>query len=313
VESLSALAQSPLFSKLSIVIAGLILVGLFWWRAGSIHIILDRIWRLIAGKTEVHDSVLKSLLVESRDVEKFVFFYRLKVETMEEIHKLATWMRKHSIGIARLQKMRPWVDVNSPQIVLQPPARYVLHRFLIALLTMGATAVISPAPFVHEAFLQMRASTVWFKTDAVSVQAIWGGWKFNRLQCLADRSAVAKLTGFNIGETNSICDALNNDGLKPLVEQTVTIQKWIGIAFVLSAFAVGLHNLFAAISAQEAVNLRKKIDLVGDGSDREQRHAASHDSPSTASMSEPALPTSLPASKPRARTRKKVLPEQVVD
>ncbi|MCF2135223.1 hypothetical protein IHE27_03375 [Mycetohabitans endofungorum] len=101
-ESLSTFVQSPALSPLSIIFGGLIMVGLFWWRAGSIHIVLDRLWRLVAGKADVHDPVLKALLLESRDIEKFKYTYRLKVETMAAIHRLDKWRRTHEISMSRL-------------------------------------------------------------------------------------------------------------------------------------------------------------------------------------------------------------------
>ncbi|WP_423739680.1 DUF6216 family protein [Cupriavidus basilensis] len=111
-ESLSAFVQSPLFSRLSIVITGLALLVLFWWRAGSIHSILERLWLLIAGKAEVHDPELKSIFQKNRDLEKFRFFYRLKVEPLADVRKLAAWMEVHGVGMSRLQRMRRWVDIR---------------------------------------------------------------------------------------------------------------------------------------------------------------------------------------------------------
>lgn len=136
VDSLSTFVQSPLFSRLSVVLGGLIVVGLFWWRAGSIHTVLDRLWRLVAGKADVHDPVLKSLLLESRDIEKFQFIYRLKVETMVDVHKLATWMETRGVGMARLQKIRRWVDVTSAEVVSQPPRHYVRSHCVFGCMAM---------------------------------------------------------------------------------------------------------------------------------------------------------------------------------
>lgn len=124
-ESLSSFVQSPLLSRASIALAGLLALAFFWWRAGSIHSVLDRIWRLIAGKADVHDPVLKALLQESRDIEKFQFIYRLKVETMNEMRELIAWMATHRVGMSKLQTMRKWIDTTSKEIIRQPPKHYV--------------------------------------------------------------------------------------------------------------------------------------------------------------------------------------------
>lgn len=258
-ESLSTFVQSPLFSRLSVGLGGLIALGIFWWRAGSIHSVLDRAWRLIAGKADVHDPVLKSLLQESRDIEKFQFIYRLKVETMGEMRALASWMAEHRVGMARLQKMRHWIDVGTTEMIRQPPKRYMLCHFLLACLAMVGIICIAPLAASHEAYLQMRTSKVWFKTDTVAVKSPTERWSFDRTQCIANRATVAQLTGFNARETDAVCNALMNDGLKPLVKQTIEFQAWAGIVGVLLALVLAFFSIGAASAAQAAATLRKRL------------------------------------------------------
>ena len=259
-ESLSAFVQSPLFSPISVALLGVITISFFWWRAGSIHSVLDRIWWLIAGKADVHDPVLKSLLKESRDIEKFQFIYRLKVETMAEIRTLASWMSKHGIGMTQLQRTRRWIDISSVEVVRQPPKRYVLVHLLFALFSMLAIVVIAvPLAVSQEAYLQARASKVWFKTDGATIKAPLNGWSFNQAQCLTTRDVVAKSTGFDTTETEAICSALKDDGLKVLVKQTVTVQRWSGIVGAVLALILVFFNLEAAGAAQEAQRLRTQL------------------------------------------------------
>ncbi|WP_157122934.1 DUF6216 family protein [Pandoraea vervacti] len=269
-DSLSTFVQSPLFSRLSVVLGGLIVVGLFWWRAGSIHTVLDRLWRLVAGKADVHDPVLKSLLLESRDIEKFQFIYRLKVETMVDVHKLAAWMETRGVGMARLQKIRRWVDVTSAEVVSQPPRHYVRSHCVFGCMAMLTILGISQLAASHDAYLQMRTSKVWFKTDAVTVKAPLEGWSFNLAKCQDDRTKLANLTGFNASETNAICNAFKDDRLKALVNETVKWQAWTGIVGMLIAIFVAIINILAAGAAHEALRLRKRLypaGVGGNGSD----------------------------------------------
>lgn len=258
-ESLSSFVQSPLFSRASIALAGLLALAFFWWRAGSIHSVLDRLWRLLAGKADVHDPALKALLQESRDIEKFQFVYRLKVETMDEMRNLIAWMAAHRVGMPRLQTMRKWIDTTSEEMIRQPPKHYVPRHLGLAALAMIAIMGLGLLAGSHDAYLQMRTSKVWFKTDAVTVKAPFDGWKFTQEQCISNRSELAQITGFSQSETEVICDALKDDGLKPLVKQTVEFQAWIGIFGVAIALTFAFNNLGGAISAQAANRLRKKL------------------------------------------------------
>ncbi|MCG1017232.1 MULTISPECIES: DUF6216 family protein [Burkholderiaceae] len=282
-ESLSTFVQSPALSPLSIIFGGLIMVGLFWWRAGSIHIVLDRLWRLVAGKADVHDPVLKALLLESRDIEKFKYTYRLKVETMAAIHRLDKWRRTHEISMSRLQKMRFWIDTTSHEMVRQPPRHYVLIHLAWACLALFPISGISQLVGSGDAYLQTRTSKVLFKTDAVTVKAPLGGWSFDSAKCVADKAGLAQLTGFNASEIDAICNALKDDSLKALVKQTLKEQAWVAIAVVLVAVVVALSNILAARAAKEALRLRKQLYPSSKGDGKEEGQAVQPGSPKSKS------------------------------
>ncbi|MEJ2769016.1 DUF6216 family protein [Mycetohabitans sp. B46] len=269
-ESLSTFVHSPLFSQLSIIIGGLIMVGLFWWRAGSIHSVLDRLWQLFAGKADVHDPVLKALLLESRDIEKFKYTYRLKVETMAAIHMLDKWRRTHEISMSQLQRMRSWIDTTLPEVVRQPSRHYVLIHFASACLALLLMLGIGQLAASGNAYLQMRVSKVLFKTDAVTVKAPLEGWSFDSARCAADKAGLAQLTGFNASETDAICNALKDNSLKALVKQTLKCQAWVAIAAVLVAVVVALSNILAVRSAKEALRLRKRLYLSSEDDGKEE-------------------------------------------
>lgn len=241
---------------------GVIAIIFFWWRAGSIHSVLDRLWRLIAGQTEASDPVLKVLLQESRDIEKFQFTYRLKVETMAELHKLTDWMATKNVSMMRLQKVRRWVNVASTEIISLPPKHYAAWRLLfsfITLLSMMPIGLFSSSP---DAYLRMRASAVWFKTDGITVNSLMERWSFALQQCQIDKSLIVKTTGFNQSEAESICKALEDGSVKELAAATVKSQAYLGLVGVLIAMIIVLINVPAAISAQEAIRLRKKLDTT---------------------------------------------------
>lgn len=259
-ESLSTFIQSPLFSPLFICFIVLVAIVLFWWRAGSIHAVLDRFWRVVAGKADVNDPVLKSLLLESRDIEKFQFIYRLKIETIADIHKISTWRSKHGIGMFQLQKIRRWVDIKSTEIVCEPPKHYAISHFIFGCLAMLLIIAISQLDASHDAYLRMRTSNVWFKTDATNVKALFGEWSFNLKRCESNKAELLELTGFNASEIDVVCNAYKDDHLKHFVKETVELQVWAGCVFILFTVIFAFVNVLAAASAQEALRLRKKLN-----------------------------------------------------
>lgn len=258
-DSLSAFVQSSLFSPLFGLLGVLLLIGFFWLRAGSIHAVLDRLWRIVAGKADVNDPVLKSLLLESRDIEKFQFIYRLKVGTMTDIHKLDAWRKTHDVGVAKLQKIRQWVDITSDEMVRQPPKYCATSHFIFACLAAFSIALISQFDTFHFGYFKMRESKASFKTDAVVVKAPFGEWSFSLKKCEGDKTGLSKLTSLNASDINVICNAHKNDELKDFVEETVKFQRWATSIFMLFLLVFTFVNITTAISAQEAIRLRKKL------------------------------------------------------
>ncbi|MDX3906142.1 MAG: DUF6216 family protein [Pigmentiphaga sp.] len=224
-----------------------------------IRSVLDPIWSLIAGRAEVEDPVLKSLLQKNRDLEKFRFVYRLKAGTLDDVGKLAAWLDKHSLDISRLQKMRRWVDPASSEIVLAPPARHTAFKLitlcLAAFLLIGASL---PGASTYALF-QMRTSKVWFKTDAITVQAVSRQWSFDADECKNNRTAVIAKSGFVDEEVEEICGALYGESLKQQVADTVQLQRWTGGIGMAIAMLLALSSVVAINAAAEATRLRENL------------------------------------------------------
>lgn len=266
--SLAEFVQSPIFSRLpffaAVSIAGMMLGGVYWWRAGSIQSILERIWHLIAGKTDVHDPALKSFFQKNRELEKFRFLYGVKVDTSVDMQKLLTWLDKHNIGTLTLRKMRPWVDTGTEEIIRQPPKYYAKSRMAFA--TVALIVFFSATHFgsSQAAYFKMRASGVWFATDTTRVRALWDGWwfrdgwSFDASDC-ADESKIIHETKFSETETQSICKSLKDGELRSLTKETIKLQLWFGGIAALAALAIAIPNLWSVIAAMNAENMRKKL------------------------------------------------------
>lgn len=258
-ESLSSFIQSPLFSKFFAVIGAALSIAIFWWRAGSVHALLERLWRLVAGRTEAHDVVVKTILQESRDVERFNFTYRMKLGSIAAIHKLDKWRRAHDIGMSQLQQVRRWIDTDSTEMLRQPPRRYVAVHLVVALFALLSTVPTGWLATSHDAYLQMRASKVWFKTDGTTVKAPFENWSFDAGQCLLDRAGMIRMTQFNQSEADAVCNAFKDGELKQLTHKTLATQLRVGIFFLLAALTVGVSRFLAAGSAQKAITLRRRL------------------------------------------------------
>lgn len=259
-ESISLLVQSPLFLQLSGPIVVITLVGLFWWRAGSIHSVFDRLWRLVAGKAEVQDPVLKAFMQKNRDVEQFRFTFGLKVETQADLHRLLAWIEGNAFDIARLQKVRRWIDTRSEHVVAGPPKSYFIGKLLVILACAVGVFAASTALSSQSAWLQMRKSGIWFSTNGTSVHDVFDRWSFDATVCEKDASHLMRLTGFLESEVAASCSALTDGSLTRIVTQTVEKQRMIGAAVDGIAIVLLITSIFGISAAAEARRMRSQLD-----------------------------------------------------
>lgn len=259
-ESLSTVVQSPFLAAIASPILVIALAAFFWWRAGSIHSMLERLWRLVAGKAEVEDPALRKLMQETRDLEKFRFVYGLRIESMSELQCLMSWMKRHDISIAKLQTAKPWISIESAELVKKPTTRYVIgcvvSIIICYVLIVGALHLFAS----NEVLLKMRESEVWFRTDGEAVRTIWGNRLATLSSCSGNIETLAKSSGFSSDEASALCTGFEDKSLHKLVHREVRKQQWLfgGLATVFVAL-LGLRFLKLRAAAA-AAEIRKKID-----------------------------------------------------
>ena len=241
-------------------------IGLFWLRAGSIHAPLDRFWRLVFGKAEVHDPVIKALLQESRDIERYNCSFRPKARSIGDIHKIDNWRKSHGLGMSDLRKVSRWIDVDLPELLRQPTKKYIPVCVIVAILAYLAMLGIAPLGVSRYAYFQARDSNVWFKTDTLAVKAPLEGWSFDAANCTGDKAAISKISGLNHSEVDLLCTGLSANEFKQEVNQALTSQKMVGGGGMLIAFVIVLISVLFVRSAGEALRLRKRLSPMDETS-----------------------------------------------
>lgn len=259
-DSINQFVQSPLFSKFVTPVGVITLILLFWWRAGSIHSVFDRIWRLTAGKTDAEDPTLKAFFQRNRELEKFRFVYRLNAQSIDQIKRLDRWLQENSVDISRLQSMRRWVNLGEEDLLSTPPTGYLWAKSITLLLAMflfWGTSILNPS---HNAYLQMRESGTWFRTDLREFQAPLGAWKFSAGDCKESQEDILKKTELNKKEVSVICNGMEDGSLKKFVTESLETQTWIASIFAAILVLTGIFNVLAIKSAADARELVGRLN-----------------------------------------------------
>ncbi|SUD92374.1 Uncharacterised protein [Ralstonia mannitolilytica] len=242
----SSILPSSLSAKLlgTLLSLGSLLLGLliYWRRTDSLHAVWERVWRVVAGSTEVQDPRLRSFMQEMRDLEKFRLIYGLKITNMADMQRLIRWVRRHRLDMSALQKARRWVDIASPDIISPPTNGYFFWNglgYLLAALLAGSAAFVAASP----AILKMNPSGIWFNSDGTTVGHVFRGETFKLDQCSSVRSNMQESFGFSESEVKAICEGYVNGALMQSVSKAQTTQKWLG------AVATSLAAIWLTVTA----------------------------------------------------------------
>lgn len=255
-ETVSTLLRSPLLAFSGLFLFAIV-IGFFWWRSGSIYSLLERVWRLVAGKAEVSDERLKKFIRETRDVEMFRFMYGLRVGSIVELHKLLEWLNANSIEIGKAQLAKQWINTKTRELIPVPK-----HYLPVRALTVALCGVVLIPLFLSvtssEALLQMKGSNTWFLAGATGVKGFYEDWVLEPAQC--SKEIVSKnVGGLTNAEVHLLCDAFKDGTLKQLVSETVRQQRILGLMYgllVLIGAAIWLRQIF---SATAAIEISKKL------------------------------------------------------
>ena len=107
--------------------------------------------------------------------------------------------------------------------------------------------------------LQTKVSKIWFLSDAKSVKPFFAGWEIDAKRCAAGREEVQKISGFSETEVASICKALTDQSLQPIVDKTVHLQQAFSVVMAIVSFIWLISAIIRIISADAAKKIKKSI------------------------------------------------------
>lgn len=266
-EPISTLLRSPATTLTGPIIVA-ILILIFWLRAGSIYALLERFWRFTAGKSEISDPVLKEFSVETKDLERFIFMYRIKVNTTYEMHRFLSWLKTHQIGIGQAQRASRWIDPSTSEIIKHPPKRHAIHLGSTLFFSTILAFAIGNLALTSSTLLQVKASKAWFATDGQSAWYHADYFKFEDIDCSGLKQPSAPPSKLSEQDSNLICQLLKNGSLKTIADRSVHQQRalsalWGPLAFFWFLFSVvGINSLHAA----KAIRIKISSQITSESS-----------------------------------------------
>lgn len=258
-DSAYSILRSPILTMAGPICVAIFII-FFWLRAGSIYSVLERVWRLSAGKEKIVDAKLNEFIQENYDLEKFRFLYGIRIDTKPELYRFFEWVKVNSIGVGLAKRANKWINIKSSEIITAPKRKdcyWVAGLMLVASLLLMACLQLASYKY---AILQLKESKVWFVSDAKFAKDIFGDWVIEKAQCSAELKSLSEQTGANSSELGVICESLGNEDFEHFVKKAIEGQKTIGQIWSFLVFWWMLWGLFQANSISAAKRIIEQIE-----------------------------------------------------
>ena len=251
--------SSPFVSTLVVPLLLLLAFVFVRWRSGSANILLDRIWRVVAGKREVVDPSIGRHLQEMHDLEAFCFRHGIRVSRLGDARNLVWFANSKNISMRDFSEAAPWVDVSNPNFVKPPTRRESVGMYFIFGVLLCLAALVVNLGDSRSAMLTTKGSRVTFLADSDQIRSLShseisiGGWTLvstwavSKQTCKREPLALTRTAHFTEDESTSICAAMFDGSLGDQIGKSVTFQRraagTLALVFMACASVLLLHVL----------------------------------------------------------------------
>lgn len=272
-ENLSTLSIDLLL-KIAAPLGVFILLLFFWYRAGSTHSIMERMWRIVAGSTSISDPRLAAFMQETRELERFRFIYGIRIASLADLHRLLAWRARYRVPVVDIQLMRDWFDIKVESLFRRPSHLAIAYKLAICLILFGGFVTASFYAVTQPALFKTNTSNVWFKTDGITLEPLFQ-WEHVSLHDCSKADAMSlQSMGFTAYEQEVICNGARDGSLQPLIEKAKTSTRKLGLSLQLILLVILTYCGLDALGAMMAYRLPKQLRQASSQEDDERQTPA---------------------------------------
>lgn len=222
-------------------------------RAGSMHFLRDRAWRIMGGKSDFYIPSLQKLKLEARELEHFRFEFGVPARTIQEIQKFETWIKANYLSLKDIATAREYIDWKDyDQLKLKDRNLGRIGKIFTALGIIFLVLAVLSFWAVTPNYLMARFddSPYFYISTKKTRLTIFGESTINKATC-ADETTLIKISKegkFPLQRIKIICEAYSDD--KQLVSIAKKIKEQRTAAFSLSILFGLVMIYFARESAK---------------------------------------------------------------
>lgn len=231
-------------------------------RAGSMHFLRDRIWRLMGGKSDflIHD--LQKLKLETRELEHFRFEFGIPANTIQDIELFERWISNHKISLKDATAAKEYIDwADYSHLKIKKKNLTLLRKFLtyLGILSLTSAALFFSAAIPNYLMASFDDSPFFYISTKETRFSVFGGDTLDSTSC-KEEGALARLSQeneFHLNRLQSICKAYDSEEQLNLLKKRIDEQKAAALALaffsalVMFYFARESGKVFAAQRIQK--------------------------------------------------------------
>lgn len=232
-------------------------------RAGSMHFLRDRIWRLMGGKSDFLIPDLQKLKLEARELEHFRFEFGIPANTIRNIELFEKWISDNEIYLkdaAAAKEYIDWADYDNLNIKRKnlTLSRKIFASFGFFFLASATSFFLAATP--NYLMASFDDSPFFYISTKETKLSIFGGVAVDSTTCKeeATLATISQENGFPLHRLKIICNAYDDEDQLKTLKKRINEQKMAAIT--LAIFCALAMFFFARESAKVSAAQRiKKI------------------------------------------------------
>jgi hypothetical protein len=235
-----------------------IILAFFYWRSGSSHPIILKIWLVMFGQSEVSSTSIKRFADDQLDLMKFRYLTGIKAATLQRAERLIGWSNDNDIELRLIRNAGKYFDIEKPgptEALLKLVPSHVLWRMLPLALIAPFLIISLGTTQYNRAVIKVLATENYFTVDREYVTHLFDNKRIYLEDCssLKDSEFIDKVS------LKVLCEIHSSQAASNILADYIETQKQAALLASAYMLAVFLWVLKGIMRADAALKIKKAL------------------------------------------------------
>lgn len=245
----------------------LIVLAAIWFRlrAGTSYGLLNRLYAIVIGGKEFHDSNVAEYWNERKDVERFNALFNTRAKSVKDIQRFRLWIEKHDLDFRTFTSIQRWFDFEKRKIKKLNTWQLALP-FIGAFLYVLLSSPLIPLATASSALLKFKDEEQWMWINETAASSFSynpfrdksNDWRISPELCSQstfDPTELSKQVKLQPTNIQIICNSFGEPNSTSHINEVIADQRLFWI-FVVISWIFAFHSFKEAIRRADANRAR---------------------------------------------------------